>query len=229
MIVPNQVKIITCHCKMIVMKVLIFGLIAILISTGITSQAFAHTTVHVEQYEIEVGWGIEPPIVGYRNDFVFEISEPGENPGVKIGVKNAFKNLEATAKFGGVTKILDIGSDPRPGHYFSHVIPTKTGSISILLKGEINGVSVNIDIPVEDVETTAVLDFPPTSGSSSDQDVSALKNALSQLQRDVFDIKTGSGIEVKSDTGAAYDFAVLGLSIGSAAIILAVVALVKRK
>ena len=214
---------------MIVVKVFILGLVALLAAGGITSQAFAYTTVHVEQYEIEVGWGIEPPIVGYRNDFVFEISEPGEKPGVKVGVKNAFKNLEATAKYGGVTKVLDIGSDPKPGHYFSHVIPTKTGSISIILKGDINGVPIDLDIPVEDVETTAVLDFPPTSGSSSDQDVSALKNAISQLQRDVSSIKAGSGIEVKSDTGAAYDFAILGLSIGAAAIILAVISLVKRK
>ncbi|QUC64723.1 hypothetical protein NsoK4_00035 [Nitrosopumilus sp. K4] len=211
------------------MKVLIFGLISLLIFSGISSQAFAHTTVEIEPYEIEVGWGIEPPIVGYRNDFVFEISEPGDNPGVKTGVINAFKNIEVTAKFGGLTKILDVGSDPRPGHYFSHVIPTKTGTISITLQGDINGVPVDIEIPVEDVETTAVLDFPPTSGSSSDQDVVALKNAVSELQRNVLEIKSGSGIDVKSDTGAAYDFAVLGLSIAAAAIILAVIALVKRK
>lgn len=210
------------------MKLLLFALFALLISTGITSQAFAHTTVEVEQYEIEVGWGIEPPIVGYRNDFVFQISEPGENVGVKTGIINAFKNLQATAKFGGVTKVLDIGSDPRPGHYFSHVIPTKVGSISIILQGEINGVPVDIEIPVEDVETTAVLDFPPSSGSS-DQDVSALKNAISELQRDVSSIKSGSGVEIKSDTGAAYDFAVLGLSIAAAAIILAIISLIKRK
>lgn len=210
------------------MKLLLFTLFALLISVGITSQAFAHTTVEVDKYEIEVGWGTEPPVVGYRNDFVFQISEPGENPGVKTGVINAFKNLQATAKFGGVTKVLDIGSDSKPGHYFSHVIPTKVGSISILLQGTINGVPVDIEIPVEDVETTAVLDFPPTSGSS-DQDVSALKNAISELQRDVSSIKSGSGIEVKSDTGAAYDFAVLGLSIAASAIILAVVSLVKRK
>ena len=210
------------------MKLLLFALFALLISTGITSQAFAHTTVEVEQYEIEVGWGIEPPIVGYRNDFVFQISEPGENVGVKTGIINAFKNLQATAKFGGVTKVLDIGSDPRPGHYFSHVIPTKVGSISIILQGEINGVPVDIEIPVEDVETTAVLDFPPSRGSS-DQDVSALKNAISELQRDVSSIKSGSGVEIKSDTGAAYDFAVLGLSIAAAAIILAIISLIKRK
>lgn len=214
---------------MIFVKVIVFVIFALFVYAGITLQAFAHTTVEVEQYEIEVGWGTEPPVVGFRNDFVFQISEPGENPGVKTGIINAFKNLQATAKFGGVTKILDISSDPRPGHYFSHVIPTKVGSITITLEGDINGVPVNIEIPVEDVETTAVLDFPPTTGSSSDQDVSALKNAISELQRDVSSIKSGSGIEIKSGSGASYDFAVLGLSIGAAAIILAVISLVKRK
>ena len=87
---------------------------------------------------------------------------------------------------------------------------------------------LDVDIPVEDVESTAILDFPPTSGSSSDQDVAALKTAVSSLQQDVSSIKAGSGIEVTSE-GAAYDYAILGLSISAAAIILAVIALVKRK
>jgi hypothetical protein len=210
------------------MKAITLSFIALLFSVGLASQAFAHTTIEVEPYEIEVGWGTEPPVVGFRNDFVFDISEPGETAGLKVGIKNAFKNLQATAKFGGVTKVLDIGSDPRPGHYFSHVIPTKTGSYSIQLKGEINGVLVDVDIPIESVESTAVLDFPPTSGSSSDQDVIALKSAVSSLQQDVSSIKSGSGIEESSE-GSAYDFAILGLSIASAAIILAIIALVKRK
>jgi hypothetical protein len=226
--VPVHVKIITHHYRIINMKVATLSFIALLFSAGLASQAFAHTTVEVEPYEIEVGWGIEPPVVGFRNDFVFNISEPGETAGLKVGIKNAFKNLVATAKFGGVTKILDIGSDPRPGHYFSHVIPTKTGSYLIQLKGEINGVLVDVDIPVEDVESTAVLDFPLTSDSSSNQDVVALKSAVSSLQQDVSSIKSGSGIKVSSE-GAAYDFAILGLSIAAAAIILAVIALVKRK
>jgi len=199
-----------------------------LFSIGIASQAFAHRTVEVAPYEIEAGWGTEPPIVGIRNDFVFQISEPGDNPGLKTGVTNAFKNLEVTAKYGGVTKKLEIGSDPRPGHYFSHVIPTKIGSIFILIKGEIDGVPVDVEIPVEDVESTAVLDFPPTAGSSSDQDVAALKSAVSSLQQDVSSLKSGKGIEVSSD-GASYDFAILGLSLASAAIILAIIAMLKRK
>ena len=94
--------------------------------------AYGHTTVHVEQYEIEVGWEVEPPVVGFRNAIVYEISEsPSE--GVKSGVISAFKNLQSTVKSGGASKVLEIDSDPRPGHYFSKIIPTNTGSIVIHL------------------------------------------------------------------------------------------------
>ncbi len=192
------------------------------------SAAYAHTTVEVGPYAIEVGWAIEPPVVGIRNDFVFEITEsPSE--GVKAGVKNAFKNLDATVKFGGVTKKLDINADPQAGHFHSPVIPTKTGSMSVLVQGEINGVEVDVDIPIEDVESTAVLDFPPTTGSSSDQDVASLKNALSALQRDVNNLKSGEGVEVVATGGQAYDFAIFGLSLGAAGVILAIIAMIKRK
>ena len=122
MFVPTQVKIITCYAYTIFVKIT-FVFIALLFGLTLVP-AFAHTTVEVEPYEIEVGWGTEPPVVGFRNAFVFDISEPGETECVSVGVKNAFNNLEATAKFGGVTKILDVGSETRPGHYFSKVIPT---------------------------------------------------------------------------------------------------------
>ncbi len=206
------------------MKVIIVSIIGLLLSLGFASHAFAHTTVEVEPYKIEVGWGLEPPIVGIRNDIVFKITEPGEVSGQYTGVSNAFRNLEATALFGGVSKNIEIDSDPRIGYYFSPIIPTKTGSYVMDLQGDINGVLINVQIPIEDVESTAVLDFPPTSGSSN-QDVTALKNAISSLQRDVSAMNDGS----KNDGGAAYDFAIFGLSIASAAIILAIIALIKRK
>jgi len=194
--------------------------------------AFGHTTVEVGPYAIEVGWGIEPPVVGIRNDFVFEISEPGETEGVKSGVKNAFKNLEATAKFGGITKKLDINADPRPGHYFSPVIPTRTGSLSVEVKGDLNGVAVDVDIPIEDVESTAVLDFPPRTGGA-EPEIPALKNALSSIQKDVTALKSKLG-GVDTSAGefsveSAYNFGVFGLSLGAAAIILAIIAMIKRK
>lgn len=210
------------------MNYLIAVVSALILGGGLFSTAFAHTTVEVGPYSIEVGWGIEPPVVGIRNDFVFEISEsPSE--GVKAGVKNAFKNLEATVKFGGVTKKLDINSDPKAGHYHSPVIPTKTGSMSMLVQGKINDVDVDVEIPIEDVESTAVLDFPPTTGSSSDQDVASLKNAMSALQKDISNLKSGEGIDVVATGGQAYDFAIFGLSLGAAGVILAIIAMIKRK
>ena len=205
--------------------------IALLIFGSVFSVAFGHKTINVEQYEIVVGWGIEPPIVGLRNIITFEISEI-ESEDVNSGVVNAFKNLQATAKSGGITKTLDINSDPRLGHYFSDIIPTRIGTIEVELKGEINGVAVDVTVPVEDVESTAVLDFPPTTGSSG-QDVNALKNAMSSLQQDVSDIKSKIGnIDTSSasyNVESAYNFGVFGLALGAAGVILAIIAMIKRK
>ena len=211
---------------MIVVKFAIFGFIALLISVGMLTPSFAHTTVEVEQYKIEVGWGIEPPVVGIRNDVVFKITESGETEGTYRGITSAFQNLDATVMYGGASKTIDINSDPKPGYYFSSIIPTKTGSYLADLQGEIRGVTVDIQIPIQDVESTSVLDFPPTSSQGS-ADISALKNAISSLQQDVSKLKSGE--TSTSNGGAAYDFAIFALSIAAAAIILAIIALIKRK
>ncbi|GIS73887.1 MAG: hypothetical protein CM1200mP11_1020 [Nitrosopumilaceae archaeon] len=55
-----------------------------------------------------------------------------------------------------------------------------------------------------------------------------MKNAISSLQQDISKLKSGE-TTTTSDGGAAYDFAIFGLSIAAAAIILAIIALVKRK
>ena len=211
---------------MIVVKIATFGFIALLISVGMLTPSFAHTTVEVEQYKIEVGWGIEPPVVGIRNDVVFKITESGETEGTYRGITSAFQNLDATVMYGGASKTIDINSDPKPGYYFSSIIPTKTGSYLADLQGEIRGVTVDIQIPIEDVESTSVLDFPPTSSQGS-ADISALKNAISSLQQDVSKLKSGE--TSTSNGGAAYDFAIFALSIAAAAIILAIISLIKRK
>jgi len=212
---------------MIVVKIAIFTLIALLVSVGMLTPSYAHTTVEVEQYKIEAGWGIEPPVVGIRNDIVFKITESGETEGTYRGITSAFQNLAATVMYGGASKNIDINSDPKPGYYYSSIIPTKTGSYLVDLQGEIRGVIVDIQIPIEDVESTSILDFPPTSSEGS-TDVSALKNAISSLQQDVSKLKSGE-TTTTSTGGTTYDFAIFGLSIAAAAIILAIIALLKRK
>ena len=205
---------------MIVVKITIFGFIALLFSIGMVIPSFAHTTVEVGEYKIEVGWGTEPPVIGIRNDIVFKITESGENEGTYKGVTSVFKDLEATAMYGGATKKIDINSDPRLGYYFSSIIPTKTGSYIMDLKGEINGTLVDVQIPVEDVESTSILDFPPKS-SEGPADLTALKNAISSLQQDVSKLQSGESVSFDDD--AAYNLAFFSLTISIAAIVLGLI------
>ena len=197
------------------------------------ASAYAHTTIEVGHYEIEVGWQDEPPVVGILNAITIDIREPGDVDGASMGITNAFRNLDATVISGGASKVLDINTDPRPGHYYAKIIPTKTGSLEVKLEGKINGIEVNVVIPIEDVESTSVLDFPTTSGSSSGQEVTALKNAVTSIQKDVSSIKSQvGGIDTSSgnfDAETAYNFGVFGISLGAAGVILAIIAMVKRK
>ena len=205
--------------------------------------ASAHTTVGVGEYEIEAGWGTEPPVVGIRNTFVFEVSMPGEREGVKTGVRNAFSGMDATARFGGAAKELDVSAAPTPGHYYSNVIPTRTGSYSVQFSGEIDGTPVDVDVRVEDVETTAVLDFPPRAGGGGgggEPGSDAVWAAIRQLQKG----SGGAGIggvggapqapdaarpEQQAGDPAAYDYAVVALSLAGAAVALSVVAMARRR
>jgi len=191
--------------------------------------AYAHTTIQIDPYEIEIGWQDEPPVVGILNAITIDIREPGDVEGVSTGVINAFKKLDASVVSGGASKVLDINTDPRPGHYYAKIIPTKIGSLEVKLVGEVNGVQINTIIPIEDVESTSVLDFPPTSTSSSGQEVTALKNAVTSLQQDISSIKAQGSTSTDSDEGIAYNFAVFGISLGAAGVILAIIAMIKRK
>ena len=212
------------------MKYELFTIMGLIVLGFSFTFAYAHTTIQVDPYEIEVGWQDEPPVVGILNAITIDVRAPGSVEGVSTGITNAFKKLEASVVSGGASKVLDVNTDPRPGHYYAKIIPTKIGSLQLKLEGEINGVQIDTVIPIEDVESTSVLDFPPTSSSSSGQEVAALKNAVTSLQKDISLIKAqGSVTSTDSDGGTTYNFAVFGLSLGAAGVILAIIAMVKRK
>ena len=219
--------------KMIIVKKSFLFLSVILVSGFVLPSAFAHTTIHIEQYEIEAGWGDEPPVVGLPNRIVVEVAESGEKEGLRTGITSAFKSMTATLISGGAEKELDINSDPRPGHYYAKILPTKTGSMSVKLVGEFNGIQVDVVIPIEDVESQSLIEFPPTSGSSSAGEIGAVKNALSSLQKDVSNLKSNVG-EVSLTAGGidiqnAYNFGVFGLCLGAAGVIIAIIAMLRRK
>lgn len=207
---------------MTIKTISLVGILIFLMSFGTTS-VYGHTTVDIEKYEIQVGWETEPPIVGIRNDLVLKIIERGETQGMYTGVTDVFKNLDATIVYGGLTKKIDINSDPRPGYYFSPIIPTKTGTYSIDLKGKIGESQVNVQIPIEDIESAAVLNFP-LSGSSSNNDIKIIQNSVKSLQEEITKIKLNSEGSVEDDSNerTGFGFAVIAIALSVSAIIIGI-------
>ena len=197
----------------------------LLVASGSISAAYAHTTVEAGKYSIEVGWGTEPPVVSYRNTIVFHVAEPGDSPGISSGVPHAFRDMSATIKFGGASKQLEISSEQRLGHYFAYIIPTSPGSYSVQLQGTLGGEPISLDVPVEDVEQTAILDFPPRAAGGSEE-IGPIKSALTSLQREVSEQRSDSNAETG---GAAYDLAVFGVSLGAAGVAVGAYAAIRRR
>lgn len=206
------------------MKTQVLLVLTVIFASSV-SLAFAHSTVTVGQYDIEVGWRDEPSLVSQQNAITFEISTD-EGNGVSTGVSNAFKDLTATVKSGNVEKQLDILSEEKAGHYYAKIIPTQVGSLVVELKGTINGVDVNEQIKVEDVDNINVIAFPPTDASGL-PDLAKIKNTLGQLQQNVAQLNEGKA--PGSESGKSYDYAVFAMGLGAAGVVIAVISLVKRK
>ena len=123
--------------------------------------------------------------------------------------------------------------DSESGNYHAKIIPTQVGTIAIKLRGDISGTIVDIQVPIEDVESTAVLDFPPMSSSSSEQDIASLKNAVNSIQSTISELKLGTNVaEMSSNQTSSEDslnFGIIGMSSGIAGTVLAIFCLLKRK
>ena len=185
--------------------------------------ASAHTTVNVGSYQFEAGWDIEPPIVDFSNRIVLEVTQR-PSPSIFEPVTNAFTDLEATIKFGGISKTLDVNTDSNPGHYSSKIIPTKTGSYIISLSGMVDNTSIDIEIPIEDVETSDSLDFPLRQSSSSNE-LTVIQGTLNLLEQDIQELQSGDMINNET----TYDIAILGASMGIIGLIIGVIAIIKKR
>jgi len=207
-----------------------FFIFSVFIFSATIANVYAHTEVKIDDYIVDIGWGDEPPVVGFRNFIVIEIQQ--EIDGALIGVPSAFQNMDVFARSGGASKELDIVEDSKPGFYTAKIIPTKTGTIAIKLQGELSETIIDVQIPVEDVENTSILDFPPSS-SSSDQDIISLKNSLNSLQSEIVELNLKiDGVDSnpnQSNSESAYDFGIIGMATGIAGTVLAIFSVLKRK
>ncbi len=157
--------------------------------------AYGHLTKKFGNVTILVGWVNEPALVGDLNSVLIQIQK-GSGKGISP-VLNAFSNLSASVIYGTLTKNLDfLPSETADGSYEGKLIPTRVGTYSIFLKGDVQGQKINGEIQLDAVEGKQGISFPDTSSADASTNnalVSKVEGALSQLSNDLQDAQENIG------------------------------------
>ncbi len=218
-------------------KYIVIALLSSIMIINAANYAYAHKTLTVKDIEIEVGWLNEPPLVGELNAIVLDFKK-NSKPFIIEPTE-----LSVSVRYGGVSKTLEIEPLVEPGKYASPIIPTRTGSYVVVLKGSVGGNPVNAEVPVEDVEDKARIAFPDESDTTDAQRIiPTLQSSLIQLQnkaeralseaeyakKTVEEIKSSID-RLNNNSEDAYSFGLMGLSVGIAGVAVGIGAMVKYR
>lgn len=119
----------------------------------------AHESITVGNYELEVGWLTEPPIVGQQNAIVVNVSDTSS--GEAQPVENVL-DLTVTVSYGGQSRALmlqPLGEDT-PGQFIAPILPSVEGLYTIILGGKLGDTAVSANVNPEDVKSTDLIQFP---------------------------------------------------------------------
>lgn len=119
--------------------------------------ASAHTTIHVGNYDVEVGWVDEPPIIGQRNAVVVNVS----NTTAADSVVDISK-LTVNVNYGGETKTLTLQplSEDATNQYIAPILPLVAGQYTVQLRGQLDTTDISSDVQPEEVVPSDTLAFP---------------------------------------------------------------------
>ena len=135
---------------------MLLATLAVLLTFG---SALAHTSVTAGNYEIEVGWLDEPPVVGQRTAVVLNVTD-STDPEKAVDVSK----LVISAAYGGQTKTLSLQplSEESKNQYIAPLLPTIPGQYTLQLRGQIgaDNTELNLDVQPEEVVTADVIAFP---------------------------------------------------------------------
>ena len=130
---------------------------------------FAHESVTVGDYELEIGWVEEPPIVGQQNAILVMVSDTsrgGDQP-----VEDLY-SLVVTVSYGGQEKELTLQSlgEDTPGQFIAPLIPAVPGQYTVLLGGQLGDAPLDAHVDPEEVVAADTLQFPSIESSEQNAD-----------------------------------------------------------
>jgi hypothetical protein len=129
--------------------------------------AFAHESITVGNYTLEIGWLSEPPIEGQQNAIVVNVSTSDKQPVEDVS------SLTVTVSYGGHNKTLTLqplGEDT-PGQFVAPILPTVPGEYTVILGGALGDTAVDAQTHVEEVQPATTLAFPVVDSSQQSADL----------------------------------------------------------
>jgi hypothetical protein len=146
------------------MAACLLALIALL--TGYQT-ALAHETITAGDYEIEIGWLSEPPVVGQRNAIVVNVSDMSSAEAQPV---EDVSSLTVTLSYGGQSKTLTLAplGEDTPGQFVAPVLPTIPGQYTLILGGKLGDTAVDAQVEPEEVAPVDTLEFPSAAPQSAD-------------------------------------------------------------
>jgi hypothetical protein len=244
--------------KIALLPITLFALIIIILAFSFSNAelAYAHITKKFGNITLEVGWSNEPALVGELNNAIVQVNQTSGGKNNSTAVINALADMNIVVKYGGATKPLDFEpSEETEGLYNGKMIPTRIGSYSLVMNGTIQGQKINAEIPLDLVEGKQKISFPDATSSSAIEGGGGgkittannnigprLQNIVSQLANDIDSAKGGIDTIAKSNADTqksiqnlkraadrSYMIGMGGIGAGVAGIIIAAVALSRKK
>ena len=201
---------------------LIFSILCIPAFIGVV---YAHTVDSVGDYRLEIGWMNEPVVSGETNGIELYVSplESGlslEEQEFKDGVTGLEKTVKITLIYDTERVTLPLKSDHNvEGKYYALVDPTLGGYYQANIKGTIIDTPVSLSMHPPKVENKTFLEFPPTSDTfridheSFRDEIDGIKDSLERIE----------------NTGQSNEIAFVGVALGLAGIVIASVAISKKR
>ncbi len=168
-----------------------------------TGTVMAHERIVAGDYAFVLGWLEEPPVVGLKNAALVEVTTAKDDQPV-VGAEGT---LTAQIVYGGKSKELLLRSlAGQPGVYVGDFIPTRRGTYTLKLGGTLNGQTIDVSHEIEEVGTSDSLTFPEPLVDAQ-KSIEALQSELSTTRA----------------------FAVAGAALGTIGLVLAGVALSRKR
>lgn len=190
--------------KFVIYTTLLILTMSVLLIAPEIKQASAHITRVFGNYIIEVGWDDEPVYTGMENSIFVSVNKgSGDNAKPVI---NALKSMQILVQYGTVSKQLDFfPSEKEDGAYVSSIIPGRAGTYVLILKGTVEDQKIDVEIPLDDVSSIDVLNFPQAS-SSVNNDVKLDRKVIDNLATSVTEVRKNSDMSFPLLSNASKSF-----------------------